>query len=67
MQVIARALTEFWVRHPQAESPARAWFTVASNARWRTPNDVKLQFGNTVDFVGDNRFIFDLGVTVTTH
>jgi mRNA interferase HigB len=28
---------------------------------WGTPNDVKRQFGNTVDFVGDNRLIFDLG------
>jgi mRNA interferase HigB len=29
--------------------------------RWRGPNDIKRQFGSTVDFVGDNRVIFDLG------
>jgi mRNA interferase HigB len=62
MQVIARrTLAEFWRRHPPAERPIRAWFAVVSKARWRGPADVKRQFGTTVDFVGDNRLIFDLG------
>ena len=62
MQVIARrALKQFWERHPQSEGPVRAWFAVASKARWRTSSDIKRQFGSTVDFVGDNRVIFDLG------
>ena len=62
MQVIARrTLKVFWQRHPQAEGPIRVWFAVVSKARWRTPNDVKRQFGATVDFVGDSRAIFDLG------
>ena len=62
MQVIARrTLKEFWQRHPQAERPIRTWFAVASRARWKGPDDVKRQFGSTVDFVGDNRIIFDLG------
>jgi len=62
MQVIARrTLREFWQRHPQAERPLRAWFAVAGKARWSGPADVKRQFGTTVDFVSDNRVIFDLG------
>ena len=62
MQVIARrTLVEFWERHRQAEGPIRVWFAVVSKARWRTSADVKRQFGTTVDFVGDNRLIFDLG------
>jgi mRNA interferase HigB len=62
MQVIARrTLVEFWERHRQAEGPIRVWFAIASKARWRTPSDVKRQFGSTVDFVGDNRLIFDIG------
>jgi mRNA interferase HigB len=62
MQVIARrTLKEFWQRHPQAEGPIRVWFAVASKARWQTPNDIKRQFGGSVDFVRDNRAIFDLG------
>ncbi len=62
MQVIARrTLRLFWERHPQAEGPVRVWFALVSKARWRTPADVKRQFGTTADFVGDNRAIFDLG------
>ena len=62
MQIIARrTLRRLWERHPQAEGPLRAWFSVVSKARWSTPRDVKRQFGATVDFVDDNRAIFDIG------
>lgn len=61
MQVIAlRTLRQFWDRHPQAETPIRAWYGVASKAMWGSPADVKRQFGTTIDFIGDNRVIFDL-------
>ena len=62
MQVIAlRTLREFWARHPRAEGPIRAWVAIAMKARWAGQVEIKRQFGNTVDFVGDNRVIFDLG------
>ena len=62
MQVIARrTLVKFWERQPQAQRPIRVWFAVVSRARWKTPGDVKRDFGATVDFIGDNRLIFDLG------
>ena len=62
MQVIARrTLKTFWERHPQAEGPLRSWFAAVSKARWSGPSDVKRQFGATVDFVSDNRVIFDVG------
>lgn len=62
MQVIAlRTLRQFWRRHPQAEGPLRAWYAVVSRAEWSGPTDVKRQFGTTVDFVGDNRIVFDIG------
>lgn len=62
MQVIAlRTLRQFWRRHPQAEGPLRAWYAVVSRTEWSGPADVKRQFGTTVDFVGDNRIVFDVG------
>jgi mRNA interferase HigB len=62
MQVIARrTLKEFWARHPHAEGPFRAWLAATTKARWKGPAEIKRQFGGTVDFVGDNRVIFDLG------
>ena len=48
------------MRYPLAEGPIRAWLAVTARARWSSPNDIKRQFGTTVDFVGDNRVIFDL-------
>lgn len=62
MQIIAkRTLRQFWDRHPPAEAPLRNWFAFVEKARWQGPADVKAMFGTTVDFVGDNRLIFDIG------
>lgn len=62
MQILAlKALREFWERYPEAEKPLRTWYKVASAARWKKSNEVKTAFGTNVDFVGDNRVIFDIG------
>ena len=62
MQVIARrTLRLFWQKHDRAELPLKVWYTVVSKAEWSGPQDVKEMFGATVDFVGDNRVIFDMG------
>jgi mRNA interferase HigB len=62
MQVIAlRTLKRFWEEHAKAEVPLRTWYVVVSKAAWTSPADVKEQFGTTVDFVADNRLVFDIG------
>ncbi|MGE0213986.1 MAG: type II toxin-antitoxin system HigB family toxin [Parvibaculaceae bacterium] len=62
MQVIAkRTLKLFWLRHPQAEQPLRHWHSMVDKAEWNGPADVKAMFGTSVDFVADNRVIFDIG------
>ena len=61
MQVIARRMLRlFWKRHPEAEAPLRTWYSMVSQAHWSGPEDVRRQFG-AVDFVADNRVIFDIG------
>lgn len=61
MQVIAkRTLRLFWTRHSQSEGPLRSWHAVVSRAAWNGPADVKKMFGATVDFVRDNRIVFDI-------
>ena len=61
MQIIARkTLRDFWIRHPQAETPLVVWFSLVSKAHWTGPADIKKMFGSTVDFVADNRVIFDI-------
>jgi mRNA interferase HigB len=61
MQIIAKStLRAFWQTHPQAEMPLRAWYAAVESAEWKTPADVKRLFGANIDFVGDNRIIFDI-------
>lgn len=62
MQIVARrTLKLFWERHPPAAGPLKAWFAFVSAAQWTGPQSVKSQFGSTVDFLADNRLVFDLG------
>lgn len=62
MRIIAKAtLRTFWERHPAAATPLRKWFSMVTVAEWRAPADVKAMFGASVDFVSDNRIIFDVG------
>lgn len=62
MQVLAlRTLRLFWEKHPQAEGPLRTWYAQVEAASWDTPAHVKDQFGTAVDFVADNRVVFDIG------
>ena len=61
MQIIAKStLKRFWSKHNQAETPLRAWYATVDAAEWRGPADVKAMFGGNVDFVADNRLIFDI-------
>ena len=62
MNVVAlRTLRTFWEKHPEAEAAIRIWYTAASRAIWKTPQEIKNQFGGNVDFVAGNRAIFDIG------
>lgn len=62
MQIIARrTLKQFWLKHPQAEIPLRTWYAAVLHAQWSTPADVKSTFGTSVDFLHDNRLVFDIG------
>ena len=62
MNVIARkALKAFWEQYPQAETHLGTWYEIVSKGDWSGPADLKKAFGNNVDFVGDNRVIFDIG------
>nr|WP_245206049.1 MULTISPECIES: type II toxin-antitoxin system HigB family toxin [unclassified Rhizobium] len=62
VQVITKStLRTFWERHPQARIPLGVWHATVVKAQWSGPADVKRMFGANVDFVGDNRVIFDIG------
>ena len=42
MHIITRSrLIEFWKKHPDSETPLRAWFGIAKHARWSNIADVR--------------------------
>lgn len=63
MRVIAKStLVKFWQRPGQADAqaPLGGWYDAALKAEWRTPQDVKAQFG-TASICGNNRVVFNIG------
>ena len=61
MNIIARrTLRKFWRDHPQAEKPLRVFYSRLTAKDGTGPQEIKEAFGTTVDFVGDNRIIFDI-------
>jgi mRNA interferase HigB len=46
-----RRLREFWTVHPDAEAPLRAWYRVATHARWQRFADVRGHY-RSADQVG---------------
>jgi mRNA interferase HigB len=60
MRIIAvSTLKDFWVHHPDAEQPLRAWYDEAKHASWVTPQDIKARYASA-SFVGSNRVVFNI-------
>lgn len=61
MRVLAKStLRDFWEKNPRAREALEDWFAIAEAADWSSTHDVKQAFPSGVDFVGDNRIIFDI-------
>jgi len=75
MRVITRTrLSEFWLRHPDAERPLRAWYGITRHASWSHFGEVKQDFpsadqvGRLVVFnVAGNKFRLIAYVDYTHH
>lgn len=57
--VSLKTLRTFWKKHPEAEQSLRSWHTIAKNAEWRTPVDIRADYGSA-SFVGNNRVVFNI-------
>lgn len=61
MRVIAkRTLREFWMRHPDAQQPLKAWHAEAEAADWANPAQIKTRYPSA-SIVADNRVVFNIG------
>ncbi|MCL6462678.1 MAG: type II toxin-antitoxin system HigB family toxin [Flavobacterium micromati] len=52
-------IKEFSEKHASSNVALRDWFIKAKRSEWKTLNDVKQTF-NSVDYVGNNRFVFNI-------
>lgn len=61
MEIFGRKrLDMFRLRHANSRVAIDQWLGIAESAEWQTPSDVRDRLPN-VDFLPDNRLIFNLG------
>jgi mRNA interferase HigB len=53
------AIRTFVLVHSDADVPLRDWYKRTQKADWHSLSDIKQTF-NTVDYVGNNRFVFNI-------
>ncbi|MBQ8097474.1 MAG: type II toxin-antitoxin system HigB family toxin [Prevotella sp.] len=60
MRVISfAAIRDFIAVHADAEQPLKDWYKAVVKAYWRNFADIKQTF-NTADYVGNDRYVFDI-------
>lgn len=60
MVIISKAiLREFGLLHPDAAEAINAWYQIVKAADWERLSDVR-QAANSVDYVGNDRFVFNI-------
>jgi len=60
MVIISKTiLNEFSRKHPGAEGALLKWYSKTKAANWNNFSELKKTF-NTTDFVGNDRYVFDI-------
>ena len=60
MRIISRKpLAKFWEEYPDSEQHLKAWYQIAGEAQWNTPQDVKDQYRNA-SILKDGRVVFNI-------
>jgi mRNA interferase HigB len=54
-------LREFAKKHSAADVPLRVWEAMMRQKKYKTPHEVKADFGASVDFIGGGKTVFDCG------
>lgn len=52
-------LRSFWLGHPDAEQPLKAWYREAKRAEWRNPQDIRDRYAHA-SFIGSDRVVFNI-------
>lgn len=57
--VTPRRLSDFSIKNPKAKIPLLYWYEIVRVAKWTKLADIKKDF-NSVDYVGNNRYVFNI-------
>jgi mRNA interferase HigB len=61
MRIVKRGVFKNFAReHPRAKVPLEHWRQLVKAGDWESPSDVKQVFGSNVDFMANNRNIFNI-------
>jgi len=60
MKVIAlKTLKDFYLLHPDAEQPLKAWLSEAQKANWTEPSEIKAQY-KSASILKSRRVVFNI-------
>ena len=60
MRIVAiKTLKQFYADHPEAKGALLAWNEEVSKTDWRSPNELKAQFGKA-SLIGAKRVVFNI-------
>ncbi|MDD7888173.1 type II toxin-antitoxin system HigB family toxin [Flavivirga sp. 57AJ16] len=57
--VTYKRIQEFAMKHADAETPLNVWYHTTNAKAWKNLNDIRQTF-NSVDYVGNNRYVFNI-------
>lgn len=58
--VTKKKLVDYYTKHPQAKGALEDWYTIASKSKWENLTQVKAAWSNSVDYIGNNRYVFNI-------
>lgn len=62
MVVISYAKIKAFInKNPQSKDTMNNWYRVATKADWSNYHEIKGMFSNSVDAIGNDRFVFNVG------
>lgn len=54
------SLIDFYRKHADSKIPLQMWNAEVQNRRWKSPNEIKKEFGGSVSILKNSRVAFDI-------
>jgi mRNA interferase HigB len=54
------SIIEFYKKHQKAKVPLEVWFEEVGSKKWKSPNDLKLEYGGSASILRNSRAVFDI-------